>query len=156
MTLKTKAGLEKLIEYINDSTEVNCTLYESSDSEHYVEMEYYSNLGEDVLICFYFDSPTVDDFLKELNNINEQYKERCEEDLELYVAERPSGSENFSVRELLNDADWKAKFFNNFVKDLNKVVKNKDFKSLVSEAAEKMEAQKNVGSNRTSKAKDER
>ncbi len=51
---------------------------------------------------------------KSLDDIYDRY----EEDLELYVKERPRGAENFTVRQLVDDADWKVKFWHGFVRDV--------------------------------------
>lgn len=108
---------ERLIEYINDCTDVRVVLYQQ-DSMHYIETEYYSNLGEDVVGTVWFDEKSAESLVDALNKTLEDIYDRYDEDLELYIRERLRGTEHFSARQLVEDAVWKVNFWQKFVQDV--------------------------------------
>ena len=108
---------ERLIEYINDCTDVRVVLYQQ-DSMYYIETEYCSNLGEDVVGTVWFDEKSAESLVDALNKTLEDIYDRYDEDLELYIRERPRGTEHFSARQLVEDAVWKVNFWQKFVQDV--------------------------------------
>ncbi len=108
---------ERLIEYINDCTDVRVVLYQQ-DSMYYIETEYCSNLGEDVVGTVWFDEKSAESLVDALNKTLEDIYDRYDEDLELYIRERPRGTEHFSARQLVEDAVWKVNFWKKFVQDV--------------------------------------
>lgn len=108
---------DRLIEYINDCTEVKVVLYQQ-DGRYYIETEYCSNLGEDVVGTVWFDEKSAESLVEALNRTLEDIYDRYDEDLELYIKEHPRGTELFSVRQLVEDAIWKVNFWQKFVRDV--------------------------------------
>ena len=109
--------LYNILDYINEKTEVQAKIY-TDLTQPYIEFEYFSELGEDCIVTLWLKNKSVDAFFEAITNLCEDYPDKCEEELELYVKERPRGTESFSVRELVDDSDWKVKFWNNFVNGL--------------------------------------
>ena len=110
--------IEDVLDYINDNTAVRIRLF-SEHTSPYVETEYYSDLGEDVVETIFVSEETGDALLKALQESTFDYSELCDETMELYIKNRPRGTEDFTARQLVADADWKIAFWNNFVNDLN-------------------------------------
>lgn len=108
---------DRLIEYINDCTDVRAVLYQQ-DGRYYIETEYYSNLGEDVVGVIWFDENNEESLISVLNKTLEDIYDRYDEDLELYIRERPRGTEHFSIRQLVEDEIWKVNFWRKFVRDV--------------------------------------
>lgn len=109
--------LDRLIEYINDCTDVKAVLYQQ-EGMYYIETEYCSDLGEDVIGKVWFDEKSAESLVDALNRTLEDIYDRYDEDLELYIKERPRGTELFSVRQLVEDAVWKVNFWQKFVQDV--------------------------------------
>lgn len=108
---------DRLIEYINDSTDVKVVLYQQ-DGRYYLETEYCSNLGEDVVGTVWFDEKRAESLVEALNRTLEDIYDKYDEDLELYIKELPRGTELFSLRQLVEDAIWKVNFWQKFVQDV--------------------------------------
>lgn len=108
---------DRLIEYINGCTDVKVVLYQQDD-RHYIETEYCSNLGEDVVGTVWFDEKSAESLIEALNKTLEDIYDRYDEDLELYIKERPRGTKLFSLRQLVEDAIWKVNFWQKFVQDV--------------------------------------
>lgn len=108
---------DRLIEYINDCTDVRAVLYQQN-GRYYIETEYFSDLGEDVVGTVWFDEKKAESLIDALNKTLEDIYDRYDEDLELYIRERPSGTEHFSVRQLVEDEIWKVNFWHKFVRDV--------------------------------------
>ncbi len=108
---------DKILEYINDCTEVKAVLHQQDD-KYYIETEYYSRLGEDVVGTVWFDEKSAESLTDALKKTLDDIYDMYNKDLELYVKERPRGTENYSVRQLVEDADWKVKFWHRFVNDV--------------------------------------
>ena len=86
----------------------HCTISQTHQHDmYYAELEHSSPLGEDVIDCFYFTGYSVDSFMMALEDYFENAKERYDDDAELYIRERPRGTEHFTARELVDDADDK-------------------------------------------------
>ena len=109
--------LDKLIEYINDCTDVKAVLYQQ-EGMYYIETEYCSDLGEDVVGTVWFGEKSAESLVEALNRTLEDIYDWYDEDLELYIKERPRGTELFSVRQLVEDAVWKVNFWQKFVQDV--------------------------------------
>ena len=109
--------LDRLLEYINDCTDVRAVLYQQ-DGRYFIETEYCSNLGEDVVGIVWFDEKREKSLENALNKTLEDIYERYDEDLELYIRERPRGTEHFSVRQLVEDEIWKVNFWQEFVQQV--------------------------------------
>ncbi len=109
--------LDRLIEYINECTNVRAVLYEQNGM-YYIETEYRSELGEDVIGTVWFEEKSAESLVDALNRTLEDIYDRYDEDLELYIKERPRGTELFSVRQLEEDAVWKVNFWQKFVQDV--------------------------------------
>ena len=109
--------LDRLIEYINDCTDVKAVLYQQ-EGMYYIETEYCSDLGEDVVGTVWFGEKSAKSLVEALNRTLEDIYDRYDEDLELYIKERPRGTELFSVRQLVEDAVWKVNFWQKFVQDV--------------------------------------
>ena len=109
--------LDRLLEYINDCTDVRAVLYQQ-DGRYFIETEYCSNLGEDVVGIVWFDEKREKSLVNALNKTLEDIYERYDEDLELYIRERPRGTEHFSVRQLVEDEIWKVNFWQEFVQQV--------------------------------------
>lgn len=107
--------LDSLIEYINDCTDVKAVLYQQDD-KYYIETEYFSKLGEDVIGTIWFDELNSESLSEALKKSLDDIYAKYDEDLELYVRERPRGTENLRIRQLVDDADWKVKFWIRFVR----------------------------------------
>lgn len=108
---------DRLIEYINDCTDVRAVLYQQN-GRYYIETEYFSDLGEDVVGTVWFDEKKAESLIDALNKTLEDIYDRYDEDLELYIRERPRGTEHFSVRQLVEDEIWKVNFWRKFVSDV--------------------------------------
>ena len=108
---------DRLIEYINGCTDVKAVLY-FQDDMYYIETEYCSNLGEDVVGTVWFVEKSAESLVKALNKTLDDIYDRYDEDLELYIKERPRGTELFSVRQLIEDAVWKGNFWQKFVQNV--------------------------------------
>ena len=67
---------DKILEYINDCTEVKAVLHQQDD-KYYIETEYYSRLGEDVVGTVWFDEKSAesltDALKKTLDDIYDMY-----------------------------------------------------------------------------------
>lgn len=127
--------LDNIIDYINGKTNVQARIYTGHTKLYpYIEFEYFSKLGEDCIVTLWLKNESVNAFFEAITNHCKEYPNRCEEDLESYIRERPDGTEGFSVRELADDADWKVKFWTDFVNDL---------KSKFADADQKAEEKKN-------------
>ena len=106
---------DRLIEYNNDCTDVRAVLYQQ-DGRYYIETEYCSNLGEDVVGVIWFDEKNEESLISALNKSLEDIYDRYDEDLELYIRERPRGTEHFTIRQLVEDEIWKVNFWRKFVR----------------------------------------
>ncbi|MBQ6520554.1 MAG: hypothetical protein IJI14_17700 [Anaerolineaceae bacterium] len=127
--------LGDILDYINKHTEVQARLYTGHTKLYpYIEFRFFSGLGRDCLVTLWLENESVDAFFEAITNHCQEYPNRCEEDLESYIRERPDGTEDFSVRELVDDSDWKVKFWTDFVNDL---------KSKFADADQKAEEKKN-------------
>jgi len=109
--------LDRLIEYIKDCTDVKAVLYQQ-EGMYYIETEYCSDLGEDVVGTVWFGEKNAESLVEALNRTLEDIYDRYDEDLELYIKERPRGTELFSVRQLVEDAVWKVNFWQKFVQNV--------------------------------------
>ncbi len=109
--------LDRLIEYINDCTDVKAVLYQQ-EGMYYIETEYCSDLGEDVVGTVWFGEKSAESLVEALNRTLEDIYDWYDEDLELYIKERPRGTELFSVRQLVEDSVWKVNFWQKFVQDV--------------------------------------
>ena len=108
---------DRLIEYINDCTDVRAVLYQQN-GRYYIETEYFSDLGEDVVGTVWFDEKKTESLIDALNKTLENIYDRYDEELELYIKGRPRGTEHFSVRQLVEDEIWKVNFWRKFVSDV--------------------------------------
>ena len=113
--------LDDILEYVNEHTDVHMKLY-TEDTQPYIECEFSSQLGEDCIVTICLENESVGSFFEALDNHCRDYAGICEEELEFYIRERPRGTENFSVRELVDDADWKVDFWKTFVSELKHLV----------------------------------
>ena len=109
----------KLEEFV-EQLEWKCFIVKQ-DGRYYAELEHYSPLGEDVIDVIWFDEQTVESFIEGLEECRNNTDEKYQEDAELYIKERPRGTENFSIRELIDDADAKVEQFNDFVDETKKL-----------------------------------
>ena len=100
---------------------------QKQDNQYYVELEHWSPLGEDVIDVIWFKEKTVESFLEALEEYKENIQERYMEDAELYIAERPRGTEEFSAKELIEDAEDKIKEFEEYYSKALQIVKGQKF-----------------------------
>lgn len=100
-----------------------CSKVQKQDGRFYVELEHWSPLGEDVIDCIWFEEKTIESYLKALKEYQENIRQRYEEDAELYISERPRGTEHFSAKELVYDIDHKVEEFNDYVEQAEKLYK---------------------------------
>ena len=91
-------------------------LHYHQDDKYYIETEYFSKLGEDVIGTVWFDKRNAESLSEALKKSMDDIRDKYDEYLELYVRERSRGTENFRVRQLVDDADWKVKFWIRFVR----------------------------------------
>ena len=86
------------------------------DEQYYIEYEFYSDLGEDVVETIWFDG-TNEDFIIEFSK--NAYAFDPSEHAEMYIPIRGSdGVPNVSVRDLLEDADGIKETLINIAKEL--------------------------------------
>ena len=100
---------------------------QKQDDQYYVELEHWSPLGEDVIDVIWFDEKTVDSFLNGLEEYKENIRDRYMEDAELFIAEKPRGTEGFSAKELIEDAEDKIKEFEEYYSKALQIVKGQKF-----------------------------
>ena len=105
-----------LIKFVTDLSWSYCG-GKRQDDQYYIELEHYSPLGEDVIDCIWFKEEKAESFLEGRKAYQEDAREKYLEDAELYIKERPKGTEGFSVRELIDDADGKTKQLDDFVEE---------------------------------------
>ena len=68
---------DKILEYINDCTEVKAVLHQQDD-KYYIETEYYSRLGEDVVGTVWFDEKSAESLTDALKKTPDDiYDEAC-------------------------------------------------------------------------------
>lgn len=97
----TRKTYEEIVEYLWEMHDVSVSdpipyNPRNGHSYGYAEMEY---------------------LLVALRDLSKVYRDICDESLALYVTERPRGTENFTVRELIDDADWKVSHLRRVVED---------------------------------------
>lgn len=104
-------NLEKLVDHINNQTSVWCyqpAPNQGRTNEWYAELEYVSSLGQSTLECVFFDG-TVQSFVDSLIALNQRYEEHCRDGIKFYMR-----GADLDLRELVDDADKKVKFFDDF------------------------------------------
>lgn len=103
------------IDTLFDGSEIRTYRVCEQDDSYYIETEFYSDLGEDVIDTIWFDNLTPESFVEGLEDFKENIRERREELLELYISERPRGTEQFSAMQLVNDNEEIIKFWHDSI-----------------------------------------
>ena len=97
---------------------------QKQDNLYYVELEHFSPLGEDVIDVIWLADLSADSFIDGLEKYKTYIEERYEEDAELYIRERPNGTENFSARQLIQDVQDKTEQFEDYYLSAKRLVEN--------------------------------
>ena len=98
--------LEKFLEKVEEETGIGFSISKNGDNGYLVEGEYWSDLGEDVIISLVIDKLTKEEVLKEMSNYVD-YFDAEEHATELYNLRGKYGTPT-SLRALLRDADEQA------------------------------------------------
>lgn len=107
MTDKNKIEIEKFLEEVAEKTDINFnSVSKQSDGSFYIEFEYWSDLGEDVIVSLVIDELTKDEILNDMYKYVE-YFDAEEHATELYNLHGEHGTPT-SIRALLQDADEQA------------------------------------------------
>lgn len=110
--------LDKMNDFIDtlfDGSEIRTYGVHEQNDSYYIETEFYSDLGEDVNDTIWFDNLTPKSLIKGLEDFKENIREQREELLELYISERPRGTEQFSVMQLVNDNEEIINFWHDTI-----------------------------------------
>ena len=99
---------QKFLEEVSEKADLSTPAYDrNGDRGFYVELEYWSSLGEDCIIALVTDTLTVDDIIKEMEHYVDSFDSE-EHASELYNLHGKYGTPT-SLRALLEDADEQAK-----------------------------------------------
>lgn len=107
MTVKQ---VKKFLEEVEKETlvgfSINTNGNNAKENGYVVEGEYWSNLGEDVIISLVIEKPTIKEIIKEMHEVYYNFDPE-EHAAELYYLYGEYGKPT-SLRELLEDADRQA------------------------------------------------
>lgn len=107
MTVKQ---VKKFLEEVEKETLVGFSINTNGDNAkengYIVEGEYWSNLGEDVIISLVIEKPTIKEVIEEMHEVYYNFDPE-EHAAELYYSRGEYGKTT-SLRELLEDADRQA------------------------------------------------
>lgn len=95
--------IEKFLEQVEEKTNVGFSVSKNGDSGFLIEGEYWSDLGEDVIISLVVNKLTKEEILNEMSNYVD-YFDAEEHAAELYDLRGKYGTPT-SLRALLKDAD---------------------------------------------------
>ena len=94
---------EKFLDKVSDKTNVNYSMHKQRDNSYVIEMEYWSSLGEDVVITLVIDELTKDSIREEMWNYYEGFDP--EEHAAVWFNMHGKHGAPTSLRALLDDAD---------------------------------------------------
>ena len=100
---KIKREIKKFLERVEEKTDVPFSISEQSDGTWLVEGEYWSDLGEDIIIPLVIEELTLDEIVHAMYEFEENFDAE-EHATELFNLRGAHGTPS-SLRALLNDAD---------------------------------------------------
>ena len=99
--------IQKFLEEVSEKAELSTPAYgKNGDSGFYVELEYWSSLGEDCIISLVIDELTIDSIIEDMDICVDSFDSE-EHASELYKLRGERGTPT-SLRALLKDADEQA------------------------------------------------
>lgn len=101
--------LENFLEKVEEKTDVNFSVSKNGDYGYLVEGEYWSDLGEDVIISLVIDKLTKEELLHAMYEYQENFDAE-EHATDLYDLRGKYGTPT-SIRALLTDADEQQEQF---------------------------------------------
>ena len=99
--------IQEFLEEVSDKADLSTPYYDrNGDRGFLIELEYWSNLGEDCIISLVIDELTVESIIEDMRKYTE-YFDAEEHATELYNLHGAGGTPT-SLRALLEDADEQA------------------------------------------------
>lgn len=110
--VKITKQVQKFLDLVMDSTDlVNCNVYSFDDgTEHSIELEYWSDLGEDVLIYLSMEDLNIENIVHAMYEEVESFD--AEDHATMLYDRHGEGGTPTSLRALLEDADEQQEMLN--------------------------------------------
>ena len=111
--------VEKFLKKVSEKEDLKYYINKNGDRGYCIELEYWSGLGEDVIISIVIDKLSVEDIKSEMNSyyINFDAEEHA---VSLFNLQGKYGTPT-SIRDLLDDADEQEKKLEQIYRTMEKI-----------------------------------